>query len=156
MLFVIYKADTCFTKSKFFSDPVKLLLCYCYVSTKFSNITPNIEQIQRIQVFSVHAVSVSREWFLWICTVLLTGYFPPTTVFGQRQRPKLSIFCMFTWQPHNRNPITATVKFCFMHITQTNRNKVERPDSEWTKDHEISPCLLLSAKLQILHFKKVW
>lgn len=128
------------------------LLCCCYISTKFSNITPKVEQIQRIQVFSVHAVGVSREWFLWMCTVLLTGYFhPPTGVFGQRQRqqPKLSRFCMFTWQPHNRNPIVATIKFCFVCLTQTNRSQAERPDSEGKKDQETSSHLLLSAKVQI-------
>lgn len=77
-LFVIYRAHTCFIKINFFVDPVKyFLLCGCYISTKFSNINPKVEQMQRMQVSSVHAEGVSRDWLLWICTVLLTGYFLP-------------------------------------------------------------------------------
>lgn len=111
MLFLIYKAYTCFIKIIFFLLILwNFLLCCCYVNTKFRNITSKVEQIQRIQVFSVHAVGVSRKWFLWICTVLLAT-FSPTAVFGQsqRQQPKSGRFFMFTWLPHNRNPIAATV-----------------------------------------------
>lgn len=61
MLIVIYKPYSCFLDIKIFIEPVNF---HVLVSTKFSQSIPNIEQIQRIQAFSIQVVCVSQQRLL--------------------------------------------------------------------------------------------